>query len=223
MNKHCIGNVTQSCLPSGSFGFASQSRLWLLLATITELSPVLWLCLVWLSWECLHYTIPSVSVLLLFHLWSTSLSFVFFSQNGVMNPDVLNCCWYAGDSQIYSSNPKFPQSLDLYFYYLLTISMDMSIWTQPMSPTKCVPPEFLTWWPSQSTQAHQLETFTGLNSFLNLTSQHITSFPLQQSFLNLTLSLPFASNLPEPGIWSHIVLSLNSSSISSWLRDRRVI
>lgn len=51
--------------------------------------------------------------------------FCIFSKNGVVNPDVLNCCWYAGDSQIYSSNPKFPHSLDLYFYYLLNISMDM--------------------------------------------------------------------------------------------------
>lgn len=129
--------------------------------------------------------------------------FCIFPQNGVSNPDVLNCCWYAGDSQMYSSNPKFPQSLDLYFYYPLNISIDLSIWTQVMSPTKCVPPEFLSWWPSQSTQAHQLETFLDLNSFLYLTSQHITSFPLQQSFLNLALSLPFTSNSPEPGIWSH--------------------
>lgn len=184
-------------------------------------SVPLWLCLIWLSWECLHYTIHSVSVLV-----PSLVCFSFFcifSENDVIKPDVLNCCWYAGDSQIYSPSPKFPQSLDLYFYYPLNISMDMSIWTQLMSPTKCVPPEFLSWWPSQPTQAHQLETFTGLNSFLCLTSQHITPFLLQQSFLNLALSLPFASNLPEPRIWSHIVLGLNSSSISFWLRDRRVI
>jgi hypothetical protein len=54
----------------------------------------------------------------------------------------------------------------------------------------------------------------GLNFFLYLTSQHITSFPTPTTFLEFspssTLCLYF--NLPEHGILSQVGLGLNSSS-----------
>lgn len=82
------------------------------------------------------YTIPSVSVLMLFHLWSASLSSVFFPK---MVSSILMSS-IAADMLVIPKYiapiPKFPQSLDLYFYYPLNISMDMSIWTQVMSPNK---------------------------------------------------------------------------------------
>lgn len=99
-----------------------------------------------------------------------------YSQNVVTHPDVLNCCWCAGDFHI-QLQPHRPQSLHLYLCYPLDISTDMSKWTQLM-PLTCS-----SWNPCpgdlhhKSTLAHQLETFRGLTSFCVLLAYFIFSTP----------------------------------------------
>lgn len=69
----------------------SLSSLTLLCPTLLRIPPLL--------------LMSSVLVLPLFYLQFTSLSYF---PDGVIHPDVLNCHWYGGDSQIYICSPNFP-------------------------------------------------------------------------------------------------------------------
>lgn len=112
------------------------------------------------------------------------------------------------------------QALDLCFYHPLDISMDMSIWTQFISPTSWIP---------------ILITFTiyigpPARNICGLTSLPISYYSVDHIHSIPTIFLEFGpsplclySSSQEHGIWSQVVLGLNPSSTTFWLRDRRVI
>lgn len=119
-----------------------------------------------------------------------------------------------------SPSPISLQSLDLCFYYSPDISMDMSIWTQCISPTSWIPilVTFTIYIGSSARNIYGLKSLP--KSYYSADQIHSTP----TTFLEFSPSpLCLCSSSQEHGIWSQVVLGLNPSSTTFWLCDRRVI
>lgn len=82
---------------------------------------------------------PNVLSLVHFSLLSV------YSPNSVIHPMSSPVTDMLLTPSIYISSPNFLQSLGLYFYHSLNISLAMSAGIQLISSTKCGCPEFQSW------------------------------------------------------------------------------